>query len=56
VIRDGELAAFETVDGLRRQTGVDGPLAEVLQRLLNPEVLANIEYYFERDSGIRSRQ
>jgi ABC-2 type transport system ATP-binding protein len=56
IIRDGELVAFDSVEGLRRQTGVDGPLAEVLQRLLNPEVLANIDYYFERDSGTRSRQ
>lgn len=48
IIRDGELAAIDTADGLRRQTGTDGPLAEVLQRLLNPETLANIEFYFER--------
>jgi ABC-2 type transport system ATP-binding protein len=56
IIRDGELVAFDSVEGLRRQTGVDGPLAEVLQRLLNPEVPANIDYYFERDSGTRRRQ
>jgi ABC-2 type transport system ATP-binding protein len=47
VIRDGQLAAFDSVEGLRRSTGSDGPLAEVLQRLLNPETLANIEHYFE---------
>jgi ABC-type multidrug transport system ATPase subunit len=47
IIREGELAAFDTADGLRRLTGTEGPLAEVLQRLLNPETLANIEHYFE---------
>ncbi len=49
IIRDGELAAFDTIDGLRRQTGVTGPLAEVLQQLLNPETLKNIERYFADD-------
>ena len=49
IIRDGQLAAFDTADGLRRLTGTDGPLAEVLQRFLNPETLENIEFYFERD-------
>jgi ABC-2 type transport system ATP-binding protein len=47
IIREGELAAFDTADGLRRLTGTEGPLAEVLQRLLNPETLANIEHYFQ---------
>jgi ABC-2 type transport system ATP-binding protein len=51
IVRDGQLAAFDSVDGLRRQTGTDGPLADVLQRLLNPETLANIEHYFERDAN-----
>jgi ABC-type multidrug transport system ATPase subunit len=53
IVRNGELAAFDTADGLRRLTGTDGTLAEVLQRLLNPETLANIEHYFERDGGCR---
>jgi len=50
IIRDGQLTAFDTADGLRRLTGTDGSLAEVLQRILNPETLANIDYYFERES------
>jgi ABC-type multidrug transport system ATPase subunit len=48
VIRDGQLAAFDTAAGLRRLTGTDGNLAEVLQRLLNPQILRNIELYFQR--------
>jgi ABC-type multidrug transport system ATPase subunit len=51
IIRDGRLAAFDTADGLRRSTGADGPLADVLHRLLNPETLANIDYYFQRESS-----
>ena len=51
IVRDGELAAFDTADGLRRVTGAEGPLAEVLPRLLNPETLANIDSYFEREEG-----
>jgi ABC-2 type transport system ATP-binding protein len=51
IIRDGQLAAYDSADGLRRQTGVEGPLADVLQRLLNPETLANIVHYFERDAN-----
>ena len=51
VIRDGQLAAFDTPGGLRRQLGADGPLAEVLQRMLNPQTLENIEHYFERGEG-----
>jgi ABC-type multidrug transport system ATPase subunit len=49
VIRDGRLMAFDTADGLRRQSGTDGPLADVLQRMLNPETLANIEHYLGGD-------
>jgi ABC-type multidrug transport system ATPase subunit len=51
IVRDGGLVAFDTADGLRRLTNTDGPLADVLQKLLNPETLANIEHYFERDGG-----
>lgn len=54
IIRDGQLAAFGTADELRRLTETDGPLADVLQRLLNPETLANIEHYFKRDEGGRT--
>src|SRR5262245_42644268 len=49
IVRDGQLAAFDTADGLRRATNTDGPLADVLQRFLNPETLQNIEHYFARE-------
>jgi ABC-type multidrug transport system ATPase subunit len=51
IVRDGQLAAYDTAEGLRRQTGTAGSFAEVLQRLLNPETLENIEHYFERDAN-----
>ena len=53
IIRDGRLVAFDTADGLRRQTGADGSLAEVLQRMLNPETLANIDHYFRGEEENR---
>lgn len=51
IIRDGQLVAFDTAKGLRQQSGTDGSLADVLQRLLNPETIANIEHYFRGDEN-----
>ena len=50
VLRDGELLACETVDGLRSLTDCDGSLQEVLERLIHPEALENIEQYFQERS------
>jgi ABC-type multidrug transport system ATPase subunit len=47
VIKQGEIAAFDSIEGLRRLAGHDGPLDEVLQRLISPESARNIEHYFE---------
>jgi ABC-type multidrug transport system ATPase subunit len=46
VLRDGELLAYETPGGLRRLTDCDGTLQEVLERMIHPETLENIEQYF----------
>lgn len=46
VLRHGEIAAYDTIDGLRRQTDCHGTLQEVLERLLNPQTIDNIERYF----------
>lgn len=48
IIQDGELAALDTADGLRRLSGVSGSLAEVLQRMLHPNTVENIERYFQK--------
>jgi ABC-type multidrug transport system ATPase subunit len=47
VVRDGQIIAHESPDGLRRMTGCDGALQEVLERLISPQTLENIEHYFE---------
>jgi ABC-2 type transport system ATP-binding protein len=47
IIRNGELAAFDTVVNLKRQSRTAGSLAEVLQEMLNPETQANLDHYFE---------
>jgi len=49
VIRDGEIIAHESPAGLRRLTGCDGSLQEVLERLISPQTLENIESYFAGD-------
>jgi ABC-type multidrug transport system ATPase subunit len=46
ILRDGEIVAFDTVDGLRRTTGVPGSLGQVLQHLLYPGMAANLDNYF----------
>lgn len=46
VMRDGEVVAFDTSQGLRRLAQCAGPLSEALERLLHPETLDNVEHYF----------
>jgi ABC-type multidrug transport system ATPase subunit len=45
ILRDGQVAAFDTIDGLRRLTGVSGSLGAVLERLLYPEMNGKLEAY-----------
>jgi ABC-2 type transport system ATP-binding protein len=47
ILRDGQIVACDTADGLRRQTGCSGPLAEVLERLFHPQTADNLAHYFE---------
>jgi len=46
VLRKGEIAAFDTPAGLRELTGCSGSLQEVLERLISPQTIENIERYF----------
>jgi ABC-type multidrug transport system ATPase subunit len=46
VLRDGQVAAFDAADGLRRQTGCAGSVAEVLERLVHPQTADNLRQYF----------
>jgi ABC-type multidrug transport system ATPase subunit len=52
VIREGRIAAYDTIDGLRRQTGLpDARVDEVYERLVSPQTARNIEHYFEGASA-----
>jgi ABC-type multidrug transport system ATPase subunit len=48
ILREGRVAAFDTLEGLRRLTQCEGSLAEVLERMIYPETLKNLKHYFER--------
>jgi ABC-2 type transport system ATP-binding protein len=50
VFKDGQIAAYESVDGLRRFSGCNGPLAEVFERLVHPSTTDNLREYFEGES------
>ena len=47
ILRDGEVVAFDTLDGLRRLTGQGGSLANILERLLYPETVTKLQAYLE---------
>jgi ABC-2 type transport system ATP-binding protein len=47
VLRDGEVLAFDTLDGLQRMTGHRGNLGAVLERLIFPETTRKLEAYFQ---------
>ena len=49
VLRHGEVAAFDTLDGLRRIAGVSGSLGQVLERMLYPETAHKLETYFQQE-------
>ncbi len=46
ILKDGEIAAFDTLDGLRRLTGYSGSLAEIFERMMFPETSRKLEDYF----------
>lgn len=47
ILRDGEIAVEGTLHDLQRSTGCSGPLSEVLERLISPHTLENLDRYFE---------
>lgn len=47
VMREGQVVAYDTAQGLRRLAQCAGPLAEALERLLHPQTLDNVEHYFD---------
>jgi ABC-type multidrug transport system ATPase subunit len=47
ILRDGEVVSFDTLEGLRRLTGQNGSLAQILERLMYPETVERLQDYFE---------
>ncbi|HLJ11653.1 MAG TPA: ATP-binding cassette domain-containing protein, partial [Planctomycetaceae bacterium] len=47
ILRGGEIAVQGTLRDLQRETGCGGALSEVLERLISPHTLANLEKYFQ---------
>ena len=47
ILRDGEVIAADTLEGLRRQSGVAGSLAAILEQLLYPDTVQKLADYFE---------
>ncbi len=50
ILKEGEVAAFDNMSGLREQASCDGPLSEVLQKLVHPEITKKLGRYFEVES------
>ncbi len=50
ILKEGEVAAFDNMAGLREQASCDGPLSEVLQKLVHPEIINKLDQYFEVES------
>jgi len=48
IVAQGEIVAYDTADGLRQQAECTGDLSHVLEKLLHPNVLQNIQQYLER--------
>jgi ABC-type multidrug transport system ATPase subunit len=47
VIKDGQILAFDTPDGLRQRSGAGGSLAQVLETIIHPQGVTNIRRYFQ---------
>jgi ABC-2 type transport system ATP-binding protein len=47
ILRNGEVAAFDTLDGLRRATQCPGSLSDILERLMFPETTQKLQDYFQ---------
>jgi ABC-type multidrug transport system ATPase subunit len=46
IIREGEIAAYDTPEALRSTADDAATLGEALERLINPQTLDNIDHYF----------
>jgi ABC-type multidrug transport system ATPase subunit len=53
IIKDGRVAAVDTIAALRDLADHDGPFAEVYERLLNPRATDRIDRYFDAEARPR---
>lgn len=51
ILKEGEILAFDTLDGLQRMTGMRGNLDKVLEHLIFPETTRNLASYLEDYAG-----
>lgn len=47
IIQEGRLVAYDTAEGLRKQTGCDGPFEAVLEQLLDPGTAQHVKDYLQ---------
>jgi ABC-type multidrug transport system ATPase subunit len=47
ILKNGEIAAFDTLDGLRRMTSCFGSLASILEKLMFPQTAQKLQEYFK---------
>lgn len=47
ILRNGEIAACDTLEGLRQSTGIAGSLGEILEQMLYPETTRRLQEYFQ---------
>lgn len=48
IVANGEIVAYDSAQGLRRQTSCDGPLPEVLEKFLHPNIVEDLDNYIKR--------
>jgi ABC-2 type transport system ATP-binding protein len=48
ILQGTRVIAYDTMEGLRAQTGVAGSLPEVFEKLVHPQTLEHIDNYFNR--------
>jgi ABC-type multidrug transport system ATPase subunit len=47
ILKEGQIVAYDTPDGLRKLTNTTGSLQEALERLINPQTMENLRRYME---------
>lgn len=50
ILRDGRIASHSSIEDLRRQSNGRGSVDEILEQMVFPETLENIEAYFEAEA------